>query len=402
MNDVILGILKKYTLANKKLVFALRDWITRNMKDFSLLNALECIYLYTGGHFDKMSDIITQLTAKKKVYGRTQVYNTRNDAGINIIRDGKGKLQLVGYNPNWKPDAKGQHVTRNPKIFRKTDDQISKTYQNSERKMMDFGQQVRDLYPTESNMYLTHAMQAIKRYAISHKISPERVINRIKRGTLILHDEEFNSFEVTPPISSENHVIVISQRVNEELNKDFEMTEFKFNNNIRNFLADLLNDPANAKPSLLLRRYGLNRSKLIGMMNRIGMIDRSERISDTDENGQPKTATMMVKYRVPKKNFERKLKKLYMRIFEKNLPPRHSDTDLNEDGEGGGATSADSSGQFSQPMFGIQRRKMPTDVEEATTTFNDGDYEYDVPFSADKETLARKNGVGGSVSINYK
>ena len=75
---------------------------------------------------------------------------------------------------------------------------------------------------------------------------------------------------------------------------------------------------------------------------------------------------------------------------------------INEEGEGGacGATSAESSGQFIQPFGDVQRRKMPTEIDETTTTFNTGNYQYTVPFGGDKETLSRKNGKGGSVSIN--
>ena len=69
----------------------------------------------------------------------------------------------------------------------------------------------------------------------------------------------------------------------------------------------------------------------------------------------------------------------------------------------GGATSAESSGQFSQPVFPMQRRTTynnSREIEEDTTTSSVGNYQYDVPFAGDKETLSRKNGKGGSVSIN--
>ena len=137
------------------------------------------------------------------------------------------------------------------------------------------------------------------------------------------------------------------------------------------------------------------------MMN-IGMIEKDEKISDSDENGQPKTATMMIKYRVPKKNFDRKLKKLWIRMVDRNLPERkHNDLNINEDGEMG-ATSAISSGEVIKPVFPMQRRQMygESDVDEATTTTTAGNYEYDVPFIGDEETLSRRNGVGGSVSVN--
>ena len=73
-----------------------------------------------------------------------------------------------------------------------------------------------------------------------------------------------------------------------------------------------------------------------------------------------------------------------------------------EDGEGAfgcGATGADNSGAFEQPVFGIQRRKISSSIDE-TDTNSVGNYEYDVPMIGDKETLARKNGIGGSVSMN--
>ena len=392
-----MGYLKKYAASNKGSVFALRDWINRNMKSFSLTEALECVYLFTGGHMDEMTKVIQQLTEKRKVFGRTQVYNGNNVSQIDMVRGVNGKLQITGYNPDKEPIAKGQHMPRNQKIFRKSDDQVSKTYQNSERKMMDFGQQVRELYPEQSNMYITHAMQAIKKYANLRKIGTDKVVSALRKGRLKLKDDDYNMFEVVSAFN-ESRTIVISENVVKQLNEELEMTEYKFNNNIKKFLSDLLSDPVNAKPSFLLLRNGLTRSRLLRLMANIGMIERDDKISDKDENGQPKTATMMVKFRVPKKNFDRKLRKLWIRLFERNLPERKRTEELNEEGEG--ATAANASGQFSQPLFSIQRRKMPVEMEEATATTNVGNYEYDVPFVGDKDSLARKNGIGGSVSIN--
>ena len=118
----------------------------------------------------------------------------------------------------------------------------------------------------------------------------------------------------------------------------------------------------------------------------------------TYENGNPKSATMKVRYAVPKKNFNRNLKRLYIRLFEQNLPINEE-----EGGAMGGATSADSSGQFSQPLFSKPVKQKPyTEVmDEASTTQTVGNYQYDVPFAGDEETLSRHNGVGGSVSINF-
>lgn len=409
MTDVVKDRIKKYASSNMKSVYALRDWLTINMKQFTLMDAFECIYLFTGGDFDKMTKVIRQLTEKKKVFGRTHVYDNNEIKDIDIVKGENGKLELRGYNPNKEPVAKGQHIQRNHRIFRKSDGQINRNYQRSEDKMMDFGQQVRELYPDKSNQYITHAMIAIKKYSDFRKINPARVIKSIKNGRLILKDSDLNSFKVVP-VSNESRVIVISENQVIELNEEFEMTEYKFYNNIKKFLSDLLADPINAQPTFLLNKYGFTRSRLIRKLIDIGLLDNKERISDKDENGEPKTATMLVKYKVPKKDFKKKLRRLWIRLFERNVPERKKKaidttnetmlTNLNEEGEG--ATSADASGEFSQPLFSIQRRKMPVEVEEATTTTTAGDYEYDVPFGGDEETLARKNGVGGSVSVNIE
>ena len=397
MTDVVKEKLNKYYHLENSKCKALAAWIQLKMKNFKLIDALHCVYISAGGDFSEMTKIISQLTEKKKVQGRTQVYNGENVNQIDIVRDTNGKLVLKGYNPDKKPIAKGQHLPRNQKIFRKSDDQVSKTFQNSERKMMDFGRQVKELYPGESNMYITHAMQAIKNYANSKKISTDKVVSALQKGRLKLKDEEYNSFEVV----SESKIIVISEDIVRQLNEELEMTEYKFYNNVKKFLSDLLADPVNAKPSFLLQKNGLTRSRLLKLMDNVGIIERDDKISDTDENGEPKTATMLTKFRrpkVPKKNFQRNLRKLWIRLFERNLPERKHKIEVNEEGEG--ALSADASGEFSQPVFGIQRRQMPVEVEEATTTTTAGNYEYDVPFGGDKDTLARHNGIGGSVSVN--
>lgn len=402
MNDVIMSNLKEYVSKNRSSAFALRDWVSLNAKKFSFTDALECIYLEAGGHHDEMTKIIKQLTEKKKVLGRTQVYNPEETKQIDIVAGEDGKLKLKGYDPDKEPTPKGQHLPRNPKIFRQGDGQTNKIFQAAEKRMMGLGQRVRELYPDGDNMYITHAMQAIRRYAAEKKVSADAIVNAIKAGRLKLKDEEYNSFEVVPSTTNESRVIVISEAVASLIKEEYDMTEYKFNNNVRKFLSDLLADPVNATPTDFLRQNGITRSMLIRQMEKIGMVERDDKISDSDENGQPKTATMMVKYKVPRKNFERKLKKLWIRMVDRNLPERkHGGLVIKEDGEGG-ATSAVSSGEFVQPAFPVQRRKMygESDVDEATATTTVGNYEYDAPIMGDEETLSRKNGVGGSVSVN--
>ena len=75
--DNIIDRLKAYLSQNKKLGFALRDWLIRNGDNYTMKEALLCIYNAAGGKTSVMSDIIEHLTEKRKVYGRTDRKSTR-------------------------------------------------------------------------------------------------------------------------------------------------------------------------------------------------------------------------------------------------------------------------------------------------------------------------------------
>lgn len=406
--------IKEYITKSRNKCYALGNWKNLQMKPYSMRDILACICKAANGSLKEMDNIIDHLTAKRKVFGRTQVYADKHVGDIDIVKNQDGELELVGYKPDAPLPLKGQHQSHSHKVFRKNDDQVSKTYQNAEERLYDLGQKVRELFPDGDNHFITFAMQAIRKYASERKIHTDKVVKGLERGRYRIDTDTWRVVPNLKTESKEKRTIIINesdfqrlQKISEDYDREMEMTEQKFHSNIRNFISQLLQDPVNAQPSTLLRTNGLNRSILLKYLLKGGIIIRDERISDKDENGEPKTATMMVKFRCPKKNFDRKIQKLYMRFFEKNLPQRQihlRHEEINEDGEGGaigGATSAASSGQFIQPFGDVQRRKMPTEIEETTTTMNTGNYQYTVPFGGDKETLARKNGEGGSVSINH-
>jgi hypothetical protein len=406
--------IKEYIIKNRKKCYALGNWKNLQMKPYSMRDILACICKAANGSLKEMDNIIDHLTAKRKVFGRTQVYADKHVGDIDIVKNQDGELELVGYKPDAPLPLKGQHQSHSHKVFRKNDDQVSKTYQNAEERLYDLGQKVRELFPDGDNHFITFAMQAIRKYASERKIHTDKVVKGLEKGRYRIDTDIWRVVPNLKTESKEKRTIIINesdfqrlQKISEDYDREMEMTEQKFHSNIRNFISQLLQDPINAQPSTLLRTNGLNRSILLKYLLKGGIIIRDERISDKDENGEPKTATMMVKFRCPKKNFDRKIQKLYMRFFEKNLPQRQihlRHEEINEDGEGGaigGATSAASSGQFIQPFGSVQRRKIPTEIEETTTTMNTGNYQYTVPFGGDKETLARKNGEGGSVSINH-
>lgn len=393
-----LAKLKAYAAKSKSKVFALRDWVTLNMKPFNLTAALECIYDYCGGKVTMMDDVIDHLTAKRKVYGRTQVYGGTNVSRMDIRVGEDGKLTLTGYERAEDLPLKGQRVPRNPNIFRKDNNQIKKTYQDTEKRLVDIGAAVRELWPTESKLFISLAIVAIRKFAKDKKLSTNKVIEGLKNGKLVYDDDTYSIV----PKTNEGRVIIIDETTAALICEEYQMTEYRFYNSIKAFLHDLLVDPVNAQPNDALKLSGLTRYKLLRFLTYYGIVQKNEKLNDTDENGDPKDVTMSVSYRVPKKGFDYKLKRLFIKLFEKNLPPKGTDDNeiVNEDGElTGGATGSDASGQYVQPIFGVQRRDI-YNVKEATTTSTVGDYTYDAPCFSDEETRKRKNGVGGSVSVN--
>lgn len=395
------NILNEFYRANKNKCLALKNWIEIKGKDFKLIDALNCIYDEANGKTSTMNDIIDHLINFKKTNGRTQVYadDLNKKPHIDIISN-NGKLELINYNSKEELNKKGQKVKRNPNIFRKKDGQIKKTFQKKEEILVNIGDGVRQLFPTEDKETLENIINAVSKYSQDKKIGYKTVLLALQAKRLVF-DPRLNIIRSS---ANENKIVIITESMFNELKEsdDFKMTEYKFNSNIKHFLSELLSDPVNAEPSILLRHNGLNRSRLINLLINNEMLVKDEQISDKDENGELKTATMKVKFKVPKADFKHKLKKLYIKLFERNTPSNNTSELIGEDGEGAfgcGATGADNSGAFEQPVFGIQRRKISSSIDE-TDTNSVGNYEYDVPMIGDKETLARKNGIGGSVSMN--
>lgn len=166
-------------------------------------------------------------------------------------------------------------------------------------------------------------------------------------------------------IATDSHVIMVNESQLNDLADATKLTEYKFYNNVQRFLSELLKDPVGVQVPLLLRANNITRNHLLYLLNSNGIIKRTQKIRDKDSQGNPRVAKMVVKYSVPKKDFQKKMKRLFIDVMAKNTHEKDEKT-LGEcdcggcamGGEPSGATSASASGQFVQPLFGIQRRKM--------------------------------------------
>ena len=398
--------LQKYaslSQANKKKCFALGGWCNRQGNIFPMQEVFDCLYDAAGGNANKLTELIEQLTAKSKVFGRSSVVFGSNEAKMTITRGEDGRLKIAGYNPSFRPPEKGQHGTHEPQVVRK-DGQMRKNVIKSREKLYDLGKAVREIYQGQSNELITVAMAAIKGFARAHKISEMMVVERLKKGVYELNTE--NGLENARIIPKKKTVKLNESQLN-ELSDATKLTEYKFYNNVQRFLSDLLKDPVGAKVPFLLQANNIARNQLLYHLKSNGIINRYQKISDKDSRGNPKTARMIIKYSVPKKDFAKKMKRLFIDLVAKNVPEKIEkmiSEDLGKDidecdcGDAMGATAGNESmGQFLTSLSGVQRRKMPVEIDETTTASTvtpNGDTSMGiaVPFGADKETADRTPG----------
>ena len=105
-----------------------------------------------------------------------------------------------------------------------------------------------------------------------------------------------------------------------------ETTFYGFQSNLRYFLSQLLKDPINCKVGEFFKDRNFSKKKLINILIKRDVIKRHEKIDDDDSGN----VTYKVTYKIMRKNFERKLKRIYNKYFET------PDTEIDEATAGGG------------------------------------------------------------------
>lgn len=95
-----------------------------------------------------------------------------------------------------------------------------------------------------------------------------------------------------------------------------EVTFFEFFTEVKKFIKDLLTNPIEARPSPFLVSIGLRdgilREKLIDR----NIIVKSEKIDEPyNEETKGKESRYYISYKVPKKDFKRKMRRFYQSIF---------------------------------------------------------------------------------------
>ena len=182
-----------------------------------------------------------------------------------------------------------------------------------------------------------------------------------------------------------------------EANK--EMTYYAFVSHVKSYLKKLLTEPIYAQPDDFLKNYGLEGEKLLSELVDNNIIIKNEKIDNSGDKDM-----FIVSYKIPRENFERKLKRLYSSLFESNIIDSELivETDCGGVMQGGGSNP--SAGQYEQPLFGKPLRRTIyvtqeqydkleelKEAVEMDTSF--GDFGYDAPAFAKNNdtTLDHKN-----------
>ena len=108
-----------------------------------------------------------------------------------------------------------------------------------------------------------------------------------------------------------------------------EMTRHAFISHMEDFMKQLLKDPVHADTSDLLKYHGLNAPKaLLILLKRVNPKDENSSIiiknisiknNGIDNNGKRLKDTFTVKYQIPRKDYSKKMRNLYINLFESNI-----------------------------------------------------------------------------------
>ena len=110
---------------------------------------------------------------------------------------------------------------------------------------------------------------------------------------------------------------------------DKEMTRYAFISHMEDYMKKLLKDPLKADTDDFLHGFGIDGPSALKMLitktdpndDYSAVVIRSERIKDNgyDEDGKRNKDSFEVKYKIPRKDFKKKLRNLYVNLFEQNF-----------------------------------------------------------------------------------
>lgn len=111
-------------------------------------------------------------------------------------------------------------------------------------------------------------------------------------------------------------IILPISKINLLKESEREVTFFEFFNDIKGFIAELLNNPIEAEPSYTLKGHGFSKNDLINLLIKRNVITRKENIDEPTDSDGKMYSRYTVSYRVPRANFKQKIKRIHQELFE--------------------------------------------------------------------------------------
>jgi hypothetical protein len=115
-------------------------------------------------------------------------------------------------------------------------------------------------------------------------------------------------------------VYIKESKINVLRESEEELTFWRFFVEVKKFITDLLNDPIHARPSVVLVSNGLDNDTLRKKLQDESVIVKSEDIREPhDETTGKIESRYYLSYKVPKKDFKKKLRRLYRKTIESSV-----------------------------------------------------------------------------------
>lgn len=177
---------------------------------------------------------------------------------------------------------------------------------------------------------------------------------------------------------------------------DKEMTRYAFISHMEDYMKELLRNPLKADTDEFLHGFGIDGPSALKMLitktdpndDYSAVVIRSERIKDNgyDEDGKRNKDTFEVKYKIPRKDFKKKLRNLYINLFEQNII---ENCPINEDVNYYEMPLSSTPSPFKDKKFGkVQSQCRPGSTGDRFAKYvNDNDNEYEPKLIDEKEKL---------------
>lgn len=164
------------------------------------------------------------------------------------------------------------------------------------------------------------------------------------------------------------------QKILESYFPNDELTRYAFMSHMEAYIKQLLSDPTKANVDDFLKEHGFNNEKALSLLLKktnpedeySAIVIRSEKIrpEETDDPNKTPKDKFVVKYKLPRKDYMKKMRNLYISLFENHSKP----SPLDEGAWGKGCLENDAALDYQSEFGADALRKFYTDINSSTSS----------------------------------